>query len=262
MLFSSPYIIIANWKMHPAESGEALRWARKIENAAKKIKNVQLAVAPPFIFLESIGRVFKNAVVGAQDVFWKDGVGAYTGEISALQLRNIKTSFVIIGHSERRNYIGETDQIVAHKVSTALKQDDMNVVLCVGEKEHDGKNLSLVVSSQVSKALDKVPAKFLKKLIIAYEPVWAISTTKGSMSAKPLDALQARILIQRVLADKYGTKGKEVRIIYGGSVDEKNIKSFLDEGRMEGALVGSASLDPDKFIKISLIAESLANKYV
>lgn len=221
-----------------------------LPNIAKN-KKTKVVLCPPFLWLNSLSRKYKKSVsFGAQNVFWKDA-GAFTGEVSPPMLRSAGVEYVIIGHSERKIYLGETDEMINKKINAVL-QAGLISILCIGERERgeDGE-IPGVVADQLKKALEGVNKSQLKKIIIAYEPVWAISTMPGSKSDTPDNAFRASIFIRKVLADFYGRRAAgEVKIIYGGSVNSANIGAFIKEGKMEGALVGGASLDPAEFSKI------------
>lgn len=242
-------LIIANWKMNPDSPGRAVLLARKIERGMVGVRNVDVVVAPPFPFLYGVGRVLKRSKLGAQNVFWGD-VGPYTGEVSWHQLKHLGVQYVIVGHSERRIYLGETDDMVNKKIKSVLDHG-LGAVLCIGERERVGNEIPSVVGEELRSALKGVRGSRLKNLTIAYEPLWAISTTPGARADTPDSAFRAKVYIKRTLVRLYGSRvAAGVCIIYGGSVGEKNISGFLREGRMEGALVGGASLRPDEFISI------------
>lgn len=242
-------LIIANWKMNPDSSGRAVLLARKIERGVARVRNVDVVVAPPFPFLYGVGRVLKKAKLGAQNVFWAD-IGPYTGEVSWHQLKHMGVQYVIVGHSERRIHLGETDDMVNKKVRSILEHD-LGVVLCVGERERVGNEIPSIVGEELRNALRGVKRSYLKNLTIAYEPIWAISTTPDARADTPDNAFRAKVYIKRTMVKLYGSRvAAGARIIYGGSVGEKNIAGFLGDGKMEGALVGGASLRPDEFISI------------
>ena len=170
-------------------------------------------------------------------------------------LKSAGAEYVIIGHSERKIYLGETDEVINKKLKAALGAG-LTPILCVGERERGvDDEIPNIVEEQIKKALEGINKSKLKKIIIAYEPVWAISTTPGSKPDTPDNAFRAFIFIRKVLADLYGRKtAGEVKIIYGGSVNSGNISGFIKEGKMEGTLVGGASLDLTEFIKIIELA--------
>ncbi len=246
-------LIIANWKMNPDTAGRATLLANKMERFIARIRNVDVVLAPPFPFLLPIAAVTKKAKLGAQDVFWKDA-GAYTGEVSWFQLKSLRAMHVIVGHSERRIFLNEDDKMVREKVH-ALLANSMTPILCVGERERIGDDIPQIVGEQIETALKDIKKNFVKKLVIAYEPIWAISTMPGARPDTPASAFRAMMYIRKVVSDMCGRAvADEVRIIYGGSVSAKNISGFLQEGHMQGALVGGASLDPAEFAEIVAIA--------
>jgi triosephosphate isomerase len=242
-------LLIFNWKMNPVTLQEALDLAR-----ASDKKNV--VVAPPFVFLERIGKILKNAELGAQDLFWENppaGGGAFTGEISASMLKNISVKYMIIGHSERRQYLGETDEIISKKVKTAI-ENKLIPILCVGEikrrgkgKEEREKQAMEIIKNQLQKDLVMIhDSRFMiQEFIVAYEPVWAIGT---GIPCKPEEAARIHRLIRKFLDSRF--KIRDLRIIYGGSVDSKNIEDLMKCQEIEGVLVGGASLKIDEVRKI------------
>ncbi len=239
-------LIIANWKANPDSPGRAVLLAKKIELGIRKFRNVEVVIAPPFPFLAPVAKVVKKIKLGAQDAFWGD-IGPYTGEVSWHQLKHFGVQYVIVGHSERKLHLGETDDLINKKIRVLLGHD-MSPILCVGERERSGKEIPALLGEQIKKALKEVKKNHLKNLTIAYEPIWAISTMPGAKPDIPDNAFRAMVYIRKVIAGLYGTKvAGAVRVIYGGSVNEKNIVAFLREGKMEGALVGGASLRPGEF---------------
>ncbi len=242
-------LIIANWKANPDALGRAVMLARKIERALPSSRLVKVVVAPPFPFLSAVGAVLKKAQLGAQDAFWED-VGPYTGEVSWHQLRHLKVIYVIVGHSERRNYHAETDEVIAKKMA-ALLAHGLKPILCIGEREREGSDIPTVVGTQLIGALAQVKKEWIRNMVIAYEPVWAISTTPDAKPDTPDNAFRASLYIRKILTERFGrTEAARVRIIYGGSVNAENITSFLKEGNMAGALVGGESLKPEAFAAI------------
>lgn len=250
-----PKLIVANWKSNPATLAEAIWLAKQVERGLSKFTKNEVVIAPPYSFLVSLAEILSNAKLGAQNAFWQD-VGPYTGEISWRQLQDLGVKYVIIGHSERKIYLGETDEMINKKLKAVLKAG-LKSILCVGEQERSTDNqIPVEVEEQLKKALAGVRKNLVKKLVVAYEPIWAISTTPGAKPDTPDNAFRASIFIRKVLAGLYGRKAaREIKVIYGGSVNAKNIFAFLKEGKMEGALVGGASLDPEEFSKIVKIAD-------
>lgn len=238
-------IIIANWKSNPDAPGRAVLLAQKIEKGIPS-RNIEVVVAPPFPYLIPVAKALKKGHLGAQDAFWED-IGPYTGEVSWHHLKHCGVEYVIVGHSERRIYLGETDEMINKKV-LALLGRALRPVLCIGEHEREGNEIPPIVGHQLASALKGVKKQHLKNLVVAYEPVWAISTMPGARSDTPDNAFRALVYIRRLLSDLFGRNlADKVRIIYGGSVNSQNISGFLSEGKMEGALVGGASLDPKEF---------------
>lgn len=250
-------IIVANWKMNPQTIKEAKRIFNGIKKTADKLNKVETVVCPPFVYLFPLGNwisTWKSSFqVGAQDVFWQDK-GSYTGEISAKMLKDSGVKYAIIGHSERREIFEETNEIVNKKIKVALKEG-LKVILCVGEKERDlkGKHL-LFIKEEIKKGLKGIERKFLKNLIIAYEPIWAIG--KSSKSADTPDDVSNMIFFIKKVLEEITEKeiAARVPILYGGSVNPENAESFLRCGA-QGLLVGHESLIPKDFNKILKIAE-------
>lgn len=242
-------IIIANWKSNPSSEKEAILLAKKIEDGILNFRNVEIVVAVPFPFISSLRNSLKKIKLGAQNVFWED-CGPYTGEVSWRQLKNIGVKFIIIGHSERKIYLNETDDMINKKIK-AVVWAGMHAILCIGERERIENDIPAIVGDQLRNALAGIKKNFIKNIIIAYEPIWAISTQSGSSPDTPDSAFRAMVYIRKIISDLYGRNiGDGARIIYGGSVNSRNISSFLKEGKMMGALVGGASLDAGEFIKL------------
>ncbi len=242
-------LVVANWKMNPDAPGRAAVLANKIERSIASIRGVEVVIAPPFPFLLPVAAVIKRAKLGSQDAYWEDA-GAHTGEVSWHQLKHMRVMHVIVGHSERRFMMGETDEMIRHKVA-ALAENSMTPILCVGERERKSDGIPDIVGAQIEAALTGIKKTYLKNLVIAYEPVWAISTTPNSRPDTPANALRAMMYIRDAVSRLFDrVTGDDVRVIYGGSVTGGNITGFLEEGRMQGALVGGASLDPVEFKKI------------
>lgn len=242
-------LIVANWKANPATLREAVDLAQKTERAASIHRNVSVVIAPPFPFLSAVAPVLKRVKLGSQDAFWEDA-GPYTGEVSWRQLKRLKVRYVIVGHSERRLLLGETDEMINKKIR-ALLEHGFTPILCAGEQERADHEMPEAVARQIQAALAGVKKNTLKNLIIAYEPVWAISTTPHSQPDTPENAFSAQIYMRKVLSRLFGRSVAErVRIMYGGSVNAENISSFLRGGHMQGALVGRASMNAEAFGKI------------
>ena len=237
--------IIANWKMNPSSSEEALRLIKNTM-AVQLPKNIELIIAPPFIYLYLVKKNFKNEIkLAAQNVGWFER-GAFTGEISGLMLKNIGCDYVIIGHSERRHKIGETDEMINLKLKAAFKAG-LNPILAVGEKER-GDDIIKVLNSQIKSDLYGIDASEIGRLIIAYEPVWAIGT---GLSDTPDHALSSALLIRKIIGNLYTPDfAIDLPVLYGGSVTAENAADFIGQTGINGALVGGASLNIEEFLKI------------
>ena len=247
-------LIVANWKMNPRTLFEANTYFGKIKRKANALTRVQTVICPPFLFLDSLSKkATRTCALGAQNAFFETE-GAHTGEISPAQLYALNVSYVILGHSERRA-LGETDELIREKIMASLMYR-LNVILCVGEKERDatGQYLSFL-KDQIKKSLSKIPAKQLTRLIIAYEPIWAVGA-KAKSSDTPESFFEVAIFIRKILSDLFGKSfAFHVPILYGGSVNRHNAGEFLKEGAVAGLLIGRASLDSEEFNEILKIAQ-------
>lgn len=242
-------LVIANWKMHPKSPRDAARLAHFVGRELKKVRNVEVVLAPPFLYIPIVLGVIKRDAglkIAAQDTFYENG-GAYTGEISPLQLKASGARFVIVGHSERRA-LGETDEVVNKKIKAVL-ESGMRAVLCVGEKEKERDVVfPKIIREELHEGLRKIKKSLLKNLVIAYEPIWAIGTGRPDT---PKDVYEMTVLIRRELYRMFGKKiAKRVPILYGGSVTFRNAAEFVEKGAVDGLLVGGASLNPKSFVKI------------
>ncbi len=250
-------IVVGNWKMNPLSLKEAEKLFTNISKSVSNIKKTEIIICPPFIYLEKLKKISKKIYLGAQDTFGRD-TGAYTGEVSGDMLYDIGVRYVILGHSERRsilNGIGESNDTINKKLKASIAAG-LNPILCVGENTRDENHEYLsFIKTQLEESLDGVSKNFISKIIIAYEPVWAIG--KGALPARPEEFLEMSIFIKKILSDKFGLKMIEgIKIIYGGSVDEKNTLDFISKGRADGFLVGRASLNEKKFSNIVKICEA------
>ena len=245
-------IIVANWKMHPDSLKEAKDNLLAIRKTASKLRKVHTVVCPPAIFLSSLA---VGCTLGAQDCF-HEKQGPYTGQLSAAMLYKAGARYVIVGHSERRE-LGETNSQIARKIQCAFDAG-LTPILCLGEKARDDHGFFLKnVEEQLTETLAGIAKKRAAALIITYEPVWAISAA-AERPATPEECNEMVLYIRKLLAGKIGiAAAKAVPVLYGGSVDAKNIGSFLQHGGVQGALVGHASLDAKQFSAIMQIAESI-----
>ncbi|MEK7503027.1 MAG: triose-phosphate isomerase [Patescibacteria group bacterium] len=242
-------IIIANWKANPDSAGRAVKIAREISAGISGARNVEVVIAPSTIHISNLKFLTSNFQLGAQDSFWED-TGPYTGEISWHQLKHCGVQYVILGHSERRA-LCETNEKINKKIKAVL-ESGMKAVLCVGELEKQ-RDVAFprIIHEELKEGLKGVKKILLKNLIVVYEPVWAISSNKNSKPDSPKNVFEMSVLIRRELLKMFGKKiAFSIRIIYGGSVDEKNAADFVRLGRVDGLLVGAASLNSKKFIEI------------
>lgn len=237
--------IAANWKMNKTVS-ETQEFLSALIPGVKDVKDVDIIVAPPFTSLAAAAEKLSNTniILAAQDMFYEDK-GAYTGEVSPIMITDIGCRYVIIGHSERRQYFNETDEIANRKIKAA-KKTGLGVILCVGEslEEREAKKTFNVLEIEINKGLHETD---IEKIVIAYEPIWAIGTGK---TATPEQAQEAHAYIRERLRLKYGNRADEVCIIYGGSVTPENINSLMACKDLDGALVGGASLKVESFTRI------------
>ena len=245
-----PKVIAGNWKMN-----KDVHQTEELINSLKKaldfsLTNVKVVICPPFTSLETAQQLLQGSpiVLGAQNMYYEDE-GAFTGEVSAKMLKGVGCQFVILGHSERRQYFRETDEFINKKVKKALASGLIPIV-CVGETlEEREKNIThQVVTTQVKGVLKDISADDVEKLIIAYEPVWAIGTGRN---ATPQQAEEVHLLIRRLISELYSSTTAERLIIqYGGSVKADNASDLLSQLDIDGALVGGACLKADSFAAI------------
>ena len=240
-------IIAGNWKMHKTIA-EALEFVSDIKDRVNNEK-VEAVICAPFTLLKDLKEATKGTSikVGAQNMHFEEK-GAFTGEISPLMLKELDMDYVIIGHSERRQYFNETDETVNKKVLKALEVG-IDPILCVGEtlEEREAGNTKDVCKVQVEKALENVSKEDIAKVVIAYEPIWAIGTGKTATSE---DANDVIAYIRQVVANLYGDLANEVRIQYGGSVKPSNVAEIMNQSDIDGALVGGASLEANDYVQL------------
>ncbi len=242
-------LIVGNWKMFKT-SDEGAAFVRELARELGRVQDREVMVAPPFTGLcEAVKAAEGSAIsVAAQDVFW-EWEGAYTGEVSAGMVAALGAKAAIIGHSERRRYFGETDETVAKKVWAALEKD-LIPIMCVGEneEEREGGQTQKVLGRQVPAGLGSVRPEDAARVVVAYEPVWAIGT---GHTATPAMAQEAIAFVRAQIASVIGERAAEqVRILYGGSVSPHNIDELMAEADIDGALVGGASLQVESFVRI------------
>jgi len=244
-------IVAGNWKMNN-EKATSKTLVKDIKKSIKglNLKNTHVIIAPPFVFLQQIAKKINDSglEIAAQNMHQADS-GAFTGEISAEMLTSINVKTVILGHSERREYFGETDEILAEKVDAALKHE-LEIIFCFGEVLEDRKsgNHFKVVESQIKKALFHLNSDDWKHIILAYEPVWAIGTGE---TATPEQAQEMHAFIRELVAERYlSDVAEEVSILYGGSVKPANAQEIFSKQDVDGGLIGGAALNADDFTSI------------
>ncbi len=242
-------VIAGNWKMFKSKS-EAKTFAVEFRDLVSDIKDREIIICPPFMHISLLVEAFAGSPVkiGGQNLFWEDE-GAYTAEISGPMLKSFGASVVIIGHSERRQYFYETDETVNKRLFAAIKSGLMPIV-CIGEtlKERDSGSTFNVIDTQVKNGLKGLAGGDVFRLVVAYEPVWAIGTGK---TATPEMAQEAHSYIRSILSDMFGGEASgSIPVLYGGSVKPDNIDVLMSQKDIDGALVGGASLKADSFERI------------
>lgn len=252
-----PKFIAGNWKMNPATSAEAESLARDVKSGVGPEGSVRVAVFPPSVFLHRIDAVLENTAVGlgAQNMHWEPS-GAYTGELSGAMLIEAGCTHVILGHSERRHGLGETDAQINKKLLAALGVGLIPIV-CVGEtrEEREQDRTATVVAEQLAGSLANIPAERIAAVTLAYEPVWAIGT---GLTATPAQAQEVHALIRTKLAAEFGAATADrVVVQYGGSVKADNARDLLAQPDIDGALVGGASLKASEFLAIVAAARTV-----
>jgi triosephosphate isomerase len=245
--------IAGNWKMFTT-SATAVALARDVALGAAGLGNIKLGLFPPFPYLSQVVQAVAGStiVVGAQDLY-PEKEGAFTGEVSPTMLVDVGCRSVLVGHSERRHKLGESDTFLNRKVVAGLAAG-LEVVYCIGEtlEERESNQMQHVLASQVKSGLVGVELKDTNRLVIAYEPVWAIGTGRN---ATPQQAQEAHTFVRRELAARFGEKvALELPILYGGSAKPENVKDLLQQSEVDGALVGGASLVASQFLAIARFA--------
>ncbi len=237
-----------NWKMHRT-AREGVEAVTALKPLVADLKDVDIVVCPPFTALADVGRALagSNIELGAQDMHW-EAQGAYTGEVSGPMLWDLGCTYVIVGHSERRRHFGETDEEAGRKAAAAFAHE-LLPILCVGEtlEERDAGRTEEVVARQVRLGTAGLDPAVGDRLVVAYEPVWAIGTGRAATGE---EANRVSALIRAWLAERFGEAAHQARILYGGSVTPENITEFVTQPEIDGALVGGASLDPQAFAAI------------
>ena len=243
-------IVAANWKMNMTQA-EAASFIETLSRELTEKSDVEVVIVPPFTAIAKVTEALggsESIKVGAQNMYWEKG-GAFTGEISAAMLRDLFVRYVVLGHSERRQLLGETDEIVNRKVRAA-HEASLRPIVCIGEtlEQRERGEVEKVLGTQLRGSLAELGAKELNDTVIAYEPVWAIGTGK---TASAEQAQEAHAFVRRTLAEiSDEATANKIRIQYGGSVKPDNARTLMSQADIDGALVGGASLDPRSFAEI------------
>jgi len=244
--------IIANWKMN-LNLAETSSLAKKFKEKFTGFSKGEVAICPSTLALSEVAKILRGSKValGAQNVFWEE-LGAYTGEVSPEMLVEVGCRYVILGHSERRKYLSENYEIINKKVRAVVKNEKLIPVICIGESWEERKTdrRDFVLVEQLEQALSGLTVLGNQRIIVAYEPIWAIGT---GTAIEPAEAEYAHKIIKLALNDIFGMQvvSKNFSVIYGGSINSKNVKSFAKLEGMDGLLVGSASLKVDEFLKVA-----------
>ena len=242
-------LIAANWKMNNGIK-EDVSFVKSFEKLIKNAKNIDVVICPPFTLLYKLNELLKNSEIklGAQNMHFEEK-GAYTGEISPLMLNDAGCEYVILGHSERRQYFNETDDLINKKVKSALRHK-LKPILCIGEtlQQRNNNKTMQIIGNQLINCLNGINENEIKSIVVAYEPIWAIGTGNN---ATPEQAEEVHKFIRSLLLKTYNKKiSDDIRIIYGGSVKPESIEDLMKMKNINGTLVGGASLDPKSFAEI------------
>jgi len=242
-------IIAGNWKMNN-NSAESVELVSRLKEMISGAKEVEVVVAPPYTVLSAVATAIKGSTIAlsSQNIFWEEK-GAFTGEISPAMLKDVGCQYAIIGHSERRQYFGETNETVNKRLKAALGAS-LTPIVCIGEtlEEREADKTLTVIEQQLKEGLAGISSGEMERVVIAYEPVWAIGTGK---TATPEQAQEVHQFIRGILAQVFGEGVAEgIRILYGGSVKPDNVDQLMSQKDIDGALVGGASLKADSFARI------------
>ncbi|MDI6883154.1 MAG: triose-phosphate isomerase [Patescibacteria group bacterium] len=258
-------LIVANWKCNPTSQKEARQLFDSLKKRLKNLKKTEVVICPPFVYLLGFrfprstpafsekgqglrGRQVSSFRLGAQNCFWEEK-GAFTGEISPAMLKNLGVKYTILGHSERRKLFRESNEMVNAKVLKALSFG-LFPIICLGEDEEERKKGKTfrILEKEIKTALKKVPKSKIRKVVVAYEPIWAIGTGNSCL---PDEALTATLFLRKIISKIFSKKTAEnIPILYGGSVTSENAQDYLREQGIDGLLVGGASLRTEEFTKI------------
>ncbi len=242
-------LIVGNWKLNPEGADKARILFTDIKKVSNKLKNTEVVMCAPYVFLPILKNLSNTkAVLGAQNV-WHEANGAFTGEVSVKMLKELNVKYVIVGHSERRA-MGEDNILVSKKVNALLKAN-ITPILCIGESHRDSTGAYLqFIKHQLIESLSGVPKTNLKKVVIAYEPIWAIGKN-AVREATVAESMEMSLFIKKVISDISDTKtAYMIHILYGGSANKDNAQDFMNNGGVQGLLVGRACLSVKDFSKI------------
>ena len=250
-------LIVGNWKMYKTAS-EAKAFGEAFLQHYQPHASVEVAVAPPFVALQTLHNILSSTKIAlaAQNVFWKDD-GAFTGEVSVPMLQDIGCTYIIIGHSERRQHFGEDNNLINQKVH-AIASHGLRPILCVGEslEERESGKTEAIIDVQLQEGLHGLSDEQLRNITIAYEPIWAIGT---GLAATTQQATDVHLHIRETITKQWGIPKDSIRILYGGSVNPDNAHDLFQSTQINGALIGKACLNPESFAKIISFAENRAH---
>lgn len=249
----SKKLVVGNWKMNPIHLEDAKKIVNDVSRAMRFISRTDVVLCPPFIYIPSLSNIkTKSLFLGAQNAN-HENLGSFTGEVSFSELDQFNVRFVIVGHSERRK-MGESDELINKKVKSVVNSG-MTAIVCVGEnvRDHNGDYFNFI-KQQIQSALKDVSKKSLDRVVIAYEPIWAVGA-KDAMSSRDLHEMS--IFIKKVLKDSFGVYSDGVKVIYGGAVDKVNADKLVSDGNVSGLLIGRESLRPKDFIEIIKLIDNL-----
>jgi len=239
-------VVVANWKMHPQTFKDARKLFDSTKKAIETARNVSVIVAPPSVFVRELSRGYRGRIAFAAQGARAELEGAFTGDVSLAQMRDARCTYAIVGHAERRAR-GETNEDVAAQLKASLSLG-LSPILCVGEKERssDGTHYAFI-KEELRSALSGIKPSDIKKILIAYEPVWAIGAVKPMTSR---DMHEMGIFIRKCVVESIGDAGMDVRILYGGAIDQNTARPMIEEAHVHGLLVGRASLERGVFVAI------------
>lgn len=254
--------IIANWKNHPdtlAQAQEILDFTNDYLDSLGDKKELNLVFCPPLVFIEEVGKILKtshlkhDAELGAQDIAVEDK-SALIGEVSGPMLQKLDVQYIIVGHSERRWKLNEPDEVVNKKLKAVLR-NEMVPIVCIGELTKDG-DFKKFLENQITETFKGLTSDEIGKCIVAYEPVWAISTNPGAHPDTPGSALESIAIIKKILTANY-LLSSDLLFLYGGSVNSANVRSFLEKEEIDGVLVGGASVNKNEFVKLLSVVANI-----